>query len=303
MKRYIFIIVGFLLIGVASGYSIGYMKYEPRIKGYEIQVSDLTYTLSSLRQATYNQASRISNLESEKSSLQTGLSRAQEQLQDHQEQLTAVKSQLSDSMGRLNRMLSLIVIQHYEWVYPFSTWKWDLDLPLSVYFEYVERPRPQSLSYYVNLARDPQDDQYIDQIVEHINNAALQERFSRVEKLNFVVAFIQSLPYTEDSVTTPYDEYARYPIETLFDRGGDCEDTSILAAALLDRLGYDVAILVLENARHIAVGVSIPGAHGFYYEYEGKRYYYLETTGEGWAMGQIPPDISDTEAHIYPLRS
>ena len=84
--------------------------------------------------------------------------------------------------------------------------------------------------------------------------------------MNFVMAFVQSLPDTIDKGTTPYDEYPRYPVETLFARGGDCEDTPILVAALLDRLGYDVALLVLENAQHMAVGVSITDTYESYYE-------------------------------------
>jgi len=153
------------------------------------------------------------------------------------------------------------------------------------------------------MARDPMDDSYIDDMVQEIDKAATEKHFTEVQKLNFVIAFVQSLPYTVDIETKPYDEYPRYPIETLFDRGGDCEDTSILVAALLDRLGYDVALLHLKNAKHMAVGVSVPSTYGSYYEYEGKKYFYLETTGEGWEVGQIPPSITDTHAHIYPLGS
>jgi len=102
-------------------------------------------------------------------------------------------------------------------------------------------------------------------------------------------------------VTTPWNEYPRYPIETLFDRGGDCEDTSILVAALLDRMGYDVALLFLYHENHCAVGVSIEGSHGSYYQHDDKKYFYLETTGEGWRIGEIPPDFTETIARIHPL--
>ena len=90
------------------------------------------------------------------------------------------------------------------------------------------------------MAKEVGDDYYIDQMVRQINTAALEEHFTKVEKLNFVVDFVQSLPCTVDDETTPYDEYPRYLVETLFDRGGDYEDTAILVAALL----------VLEDAQH-----------------------------------------------------
>ena len=140
-------------------------------------------------------------------------------------------------------------------------------------------------------------------MVQQINDAALESNFTEPQKLNFVIAFVQSLPYTFDEETTPYDEYPRYPVETLFDRGGDCEDTSILVAALLHRIGYDVALLLLEDAKHVAVGILISGNHGTYYEYDNKKYFYLETTGDGWEIGVIPDSITERNAFIYPLGS
>ncbi len=149
--------------------------------------------------------------------------------------------------------------------------------------------------------KDPDDDFYITSMIQEINAAAINEEFTESEKVNFVIAFVQNLPYTEDEVTTDWNEYPRYPIETLFDRGGDCEDTSILVAALLDRMGYDVCLLLMEDAGHCAVGVAIPGAYGTYYLHDDTKYYYLETTGEGWEIGDLPPSITETYAYVYPI--
>jgi len=74
----------------------------------------------------------------------------------------------------------------------------------------------------------------------------------------------------------------------------------VLTAALLDRLVYDVALLILPYENHAAVGVSIEGAYGYYYAYDGKKYFYLETTGEGWGIGDMP-DFADKSAYVYPL--
>ncbi len=309
-RSIILIIVACLFIGVGGGYGTGYIIYEPKIKSYEVQVSELTPQVSNLEQTVSSQEARIStqetqisSLESERSSLQRDLSRAQAQTQVYKEQVTGLESQLLSSQKRLDNILGVTVIQYYQWDYQWETWQWNLSIPLSVYVEYLERPRPQSSSDYVDMAKDPKDDQYIDQMVQQINNAVLKETLTEVQKLNFVTAFVQSLPYTSDIETTPYDEYPRYPVETLFDRGGDCEDTSILVAALLDKMGYDVALLLLQDAQHMAVGVSMSGTYGSYYEYDGKQYFYLETTGEGWEIGVIPPTITETRADIYPLGS
>lgn len=325
-----------LLTGAVGGYGIGYMVYEPIVRSYEVQVSNLTSQVSMLNQTTSNQEAQILNLESERftlesekselesenydleseksrlqsekselesenSILQEDIAEAQETLTSYKGQLTTLKSQVSGLQARLGKILEVTVTQHYEWNYRGKVWKWDLAIPQSLYVEYLERPRPVLGASYVDMAKDPKDDPYIDEMIQQINIAAMG--FTEFEKVNFVIAFVQSLTYTVDIETTPYDEYPRYPVETLFDRGGDCEDTSILVAALLDRMGYDVALLLLKNAKHMAVGVSIAPTYGLYYEYDGKKYYYLETTGEGWQIGQIPPDITDTRAQIYPLRN
>ena len=113
-----------------------------------------------------------------------------------------------------------------------------------------------------------------------------------------VVSFIQSLPYTSDNVTTGFDDYPRYPIETLVHDGGDCEDTSILASALLDLMGFDVVLINLPG--HVAIGVAID-AYGTYWTHEGTQYFYVETTGEGWEIGEVPEDHQGQSASVYPL--
>ena len=46
--------------------------------------------------------------------------------------------------------------------------------------------------------------------------------WSHEDRVDFVLSFVQALPYTLDDVTTGYDEFRRYAIETLVEGGGDC---------------------------------------------------------------------------------
>ena len=112
-------------------------------------------------------------------------------------------------------------------------------------------------------------------------------------------AHAQSLPYTLDNVTTPVDEYPRYPIETLVDNGGDCEDTSILASELIRKLGYDTVLI--HPPEHMAVGVYCKDCQGSYYAFHGRNYYYVETTGENWQIGQLPDEYKGKQAEIFLL--
>ena len=187
------------------------------------------------------------------------------------------------------------VSRNYTWNYR-GKWTWEMKMPVSLYDYYRSLPRPHTNNYSVYVTH-PLDDAYIDTLVEKMKNAAQRARYTELQTVEFAAAFVQSLPYTVDSVTSPYDEYPRYPAETLVDNGGDCEDTSILLASILDRMGYKVVLL--NPPKHMAVGVKISGnISGACWQYESDNYYYIETTGLNWRIGQLPDKYQDTTATV-----
>ena len=121
------------------------------------------------------------------------------------------------------------------------------------------------------------------------------------QKVTFVLTFVQSLPYTKD-IATGYDEYYKYPIETLAESedSGDCEDTSVLFASLLNGLNFKVALIALPG--HIAVGVK-GNFHGTFFPHENNKYFYCETTRTGWNLGVLPPEFKDREYKVIPIAS
>lgn len=269
-------------------------------------------SLSLLQRQVKDLENRLSLEINEKQRLQNQESQLREQITLLQNENFLLKEQISRLENRIDRILDITVKQFYEWSIPSEsfwgrlfgikeTFRWELNIPLRLYVYYLEKTRPSNWAEWVYMAKDLGDREFIRSLIREINNVAYRYRFSEIRKIEFVIAFIQSLPYVPDQASTPWNEYPRYPIETLFDRGGDCEDTSILAAAILREMGYDVALIFLENEQHVAVGIYVPGATGSYYEAGGKKYFYLETTGEGWPIGQIPPDIQDTRAYVFPV--
>ena len=187
----------------------------------------------------------------------------------------------------------------YTWEYDGREWSWDILIPQALYDYYQQLPRLHMSNYSVYVTH-PMDDIYIDALVEKITSASQQAGYSGLQTIEFAIAFVQSLPYTADSVTTPYDEYPRYPVETLLDNGGDCEDTSILMASLLHSMDYGVVLLSMPD--HAAVGVlGGEGIYGTYWEYDEGKYYYLETTSEGWGIGEIPDEYKNVGATINPM--
>ena len=190
--------------------------------------------------------------------------------------------------------------QSYEWSYGGHEWTWNLQIPegLYLYYHAIERAPVSDYSIYVT---HPLDDSFIKGLAEGLKSRATERGFDEEETANFVASFVQNLDYQSEE-----GEYPKYPVETLFDRGGDCEDTSILTAALLQAMEYDVVLLNFppvppDEAGHMAVGVALPAIPGGYkYNFDGEDYYYLETTSVSKA-GEIPDNYRGRDPTIYKI--
>ena len=176
----------------------------------------------------------------------------------------------------------------YEWKYNGYTFSAPLSLSKEKYAHYQKLGH--SNLNLVKYAADSYNRRVVSEIAGGIKAQAESLEFTNYETMMLAASFVQSLPYTTDKETTGQGEYVRYPIETLVDGGGDCEDKSILMGALLKELGCDVVILEFRD--HAAVGVKADrdDAYGSYAKYGGVKYFYLETTKEGWELGEIPSE-------------
>ncbi len=97
-----------------------------------------------------------------------------------------------------------------------------------------------------------------------------------------LTVFVQSLVYETD----PVDLEPKFPVETFVDGTGDCDDKTLLLAGLLTREGYDVAILMFEPEKHVALGIrsaEVP--------YLDTGYAFVETTSAGF-IGMVPDSLS-----------
>jgi hypothetical protein len=188
----------------------------------------------------------------------------------------------------------------YEWTY----WRfddvpltWSVRIPTSLYEDYHTRPRPATGDYTVYAADDGDREILADlgaRLMAYVRFFDLEE----YEAIHFMAAFVQQLEYTTDADTTGFDDYGRYPIETLVEDGGDCEDTAILLGKLMDTLGYDVVLVRLPE--HMALGVKEGEKFvGTYYKHEGVKYFYLETTGSAGRIGIVPEEYEGQAAYIY----
>lgn len=195
------------------------------------------------------------------------------------------------------------IARHYEWQFDGSDYTFDLTIPLNVleYYEAVDFTyRADGSHNYAAYVATQYDDQSLQAIADELLRLGREHGYTDDESVSNALAFIQSLPYTSDSVTTGFNEYPRYPLLTLADNGGDCEDTAILFAAIVQAMGYDAVLL--NPPGHMATGVKVDSTFiGTTYSFQGDRWAYSETTGDGWRIGQIPNEYKTANAKILSL--
>ncbi len=211
-------------------------------------------------------------------------------------------------------------------VYHDYTWKWNGDsYSISFGIDYDDyqyakdlypledrrqsRPYHERDSTFVTMSyEDERMSPYMATLVDTLIEA-YKDKNSDIgvkDYLNYLLAFTQYIPYQTDEEYMGYSEYWKFPLETLFDNGGDCEDTSILFVALahesMEKLGfdYDVALQILPGHMCAAVKtVSISGDTNPY------GYLYGETTALNYKVGDIPSKMKDRfiQSEYYPNKS
>jgi len=182
--------------------------------------------------------------------------------------------------------------RRYVWNFEDETYTLLLGLSVEAYNSYTNRARAtwvEMLAEGVHTAKP---------IAEEFRKLADKKGWTVEQTANFTFAFVQCLPYTADDVATGADEFPYYAFETLVAGGGDCEDTTILSGSILLVLGYDV--LALNPEGHLALGIN-GDFHGYYFEHNKRRYYYSETTGTGWKIGEIPEIYQDVPVILYEI--
>ncbi|WP_232342817.1 copper amine oxidase [Halosimplex litoreum] len=166
---------------------------------------------------------------------------------------------------------------------------------------YANRTRTRNYGAYVS---DSYDDSYIQSIVSEFETYGNENGLSDREIINHMMGFVQHLEYSTDEVSTGYNEYPKYPTETLLDKGGDCEDTCILLASMLEQFGYGAVLLAFYDAQHMALGIAgEDDIQGSSVTHNGQRYYYVETTDTGWTVGEAPEQVQGHSPEVISIRS
>jgi type II secretory pathway pseudopilin PulG len=120
---------------------------------------------------------------------------------------------------------------------------------------------------------------YKDPVIQTIAKDITDTSISSGDQCKFCIAidFVESMIYQKDIEYISRPDYPKYPIETIKDEKGDCEDTSFLMASILKALNVDMVLLRYSD--HMAVGFASSTCPGDSYIYQGKTFCFLETTG------------------------
>jgi len=191
-------------------------------------------------------------------------------------------------------------IPDLEYIWEYKGYDNTLVLPgVDFLYDYYSNLERLVLEDYAVYIFDVYDDQYVDLVAKRL--LALTDASDDVDVINFVASFVQSFEYIADDKNDSTCEYPRYPIESLKDKKGDCEDTAMLTVALLDTIGYNVSLFRLPN--HMAVGVQL-AENLSSYEYYAEMYYYLETTRNTWDLGRAPEEYKGiTNVTVHSISS
>jgi len=167
---------------------------------------------------------------------------------------------------------------------------WDVKLSFAWYYGALSSTLPRGNGYSVISSYVTYDDPEIKAMAQALMSSSLG--MSDIQRVNYVLKFVQGIPYQYDIDGKGVQEYWKLPAETLWEGKGDCEDHAFLFASLVKAMGYNVVlhyIYCYEGNKlvgaHMATGVDVSGGNGSYVVVNGSKYYYCEataTSSAGW---------------------
>lgn len=183
-----------------------------------------------------------------------------------------------------------------EFIFPFEDARYRLRMPVdaAVYtgardgsksaILYREIPDDEWIpAYYLAFIDDPHQEALYTGLLSAFFGIRDENGLDSDRYLEMITSFVQSIPYEDHPGGAP----PKFPVETVAERTGDCDDKSLLLAALLSRAGYDVALLNFIENSHMGVGVAADGG-----TYGSTGYAFIETTDYNF-VGVVPDNLAN----------
>lgn len=196
---------------------------------------------------------------------------------------------------------TIYTTKDYAWSFQNELYELSLEIPTHKYYYLTQKDvnrSPQHLGTHMMTIFVTEHDTDIKNLAQKLLNLAEEQNFNDSETVNFILSFVQqNIDYKEDMDSRGVEEYWKYPLETLYEKNGDCEDSSTLFQSIMKNTPYDVVMLfyiIDDSSGHLSSGVHIDEElAGHSITHKGKEYYYCETTSSGFVVGEKPSEIPD----------
>jgi hypothetical protein len=208
---------------------------------------------------------------------------------------TVIVPHIAPDLTRLQSSPDIISHQ-----FPFEKTTVTLTLPINVSVYEGAKQAEKATKVYGNISetiwlaqsyramvQDPAQDSLYATLLAETDKIRLQQKLSNDEYLELIAVYVQSLRYE-----TREQNPAKFPVETVVDHSGDCDDKSLLLAGLLSREGYPVALLLFGPESHMAIGVGSDD-----YLYKNTGYAFVETTN--YSFVGVPTDKLGGNLTLY----
>ncbi|MBP2145031.1 hypothetical protein J2129_000485 [Methanofollis sp. W23] len=154
-------------------------------------------------------------------------------------------------------------------------------------------------AYYGGFIDDPAMTVFFDDMARGLRAVKESKGFNENEYLEFLVTFVQQIPYDPAARPLP-----RYPVEVIWEQTGDCDEKSLLLLGLLAHEGYDTAFLLFPDEHHAAAGIGIrTGATPSFRVFKGLetgKYFYIESTRPTY-IGLYTDPFESAEVSVVPI--
>lgn len=189
-----------------------------------------------------------------------------------------------------------------------------INIPEDRYFYYKDYKNHAFTKNWNNIASFVIYDDPV--ITDLVNQFYKLEQSSGISAGIIAPLFVNKIVYETDIVNTGWDEYPKYPIETIMDGKGDCEDTSYLMAAVLKAMNSDAVLVKFTG--HLAIADVMDRDTAERWQREGlikadymwkhniarkddKYLRYIETTANNTDVGYMPEVLRNEDYQIYEI--
>jgi len=179
--------------------------------------------------------------------------------------------------------------------FPFEQWTVTITVPVNSSVYHGARLADKSVVIYGNISEnvwladsyrsmmnDPSQAPLYDALAGAFRNVRAARNLTSDEYIELMALYVQSFRYESVPENPP-----KFPVETVVERAGDCDDKSLLLAGLLTHEGYRVALLSFGPEAHMAVGIG-SGT----YLYKNTGYAFLETTNFSYVG--VPTEVLES---------